>query len=65
MNANVLKVIMGHSLGDDLTAWYAEVGEDGDFVRAEMDRCPLGFTPSVPAPPQSAKPTDEVIQVLA
>jgi len=53
MNANVLKVIMGHSLGDDLTAWYAEVGEDGDFVRAEMERCPLGFTLPPFAAPQS------------
>jgi len=64
MNANVLKVIMGHSLGDDLTAWYAEVGEDGDFVRAEMDRCPLGFTLPLFAAPKSVE-RQEAVELTA
>jgi integrase len=62
MNANVLKVVMGHSLGDDLTAWYAEVGEDGDFVRAEMDRCLLGFSLPKFAAPQSAERRETAAQ---
>ena len=43
MNGNVLKKIMGHSKGRDVTDRYSRAADDMDFVRAEMERCPLGF----------------------
>jgi integrase len=62
INPGALKRLLGHSKGSDITARYSRAAENLEFLRAEMDRCPLGFT--LPAP-LSIRPTLEVAEVSA
>jgi len=49
MNSGALKRLMGHSKGSDMTARYSRAAENMDFLRAEMERCELGFSiPELP-----------------
>lgn len=50
MNVGALKRVLGHSKGSDVTARYSRAADDAAFLRAEMDRCALGF--SFPVAPE-------------
>jgi len=60
INPGALKRLLGHSKGSDITARYSRAAENLEFLRAEMERCPLGFTLPAVAAPQSAEPQEAV-----
>lgn len=51
MNPHVLKRIMGHGEGKDVTVRYLRISEEK--MRSEMDRCGLGFDLPKPAAPSA------------
>jgi hypothetical protein len=63
-NPGALKRLLGHSKGSDITARYSRAAENLDFLRAEMERCPLGFTLPAIAAPKHAE-LQEVIEATA
>lgn len=44
MSEEVLKRLLGHSRGSDITTRYSRASDDMDFVRKEVERVGLGFT---------------------
>jgi hypothetical protein len=51
MNAKVSETLMEHSHGTKVRDRYIKTGEKQDFIRAEIERCGLGFNlPTVVAP---------------
>ena len=59
MHPLVLKKLLGHSKGSDVTDRYCHIGDDADYVRNEMNRCCLGFTlPKIAPPPTLFAPLE-------
>jgi integrase len=55
INPSAFKRLLGHSKGSDITARYSRAAENLEFLRSEMERCPLGFTLPAVAGPQLAE----------
>ena len=63
MNPSALKYIIGHSKGRDVTSRYNFATTDRPFLRAEMERCPIGF--SIPVVVPITEPAREVEMATA
>jgi integrase len=65
INPGALKRLLGHSKGSDITARYSRATENLDFLRDEMERCPLGFALPEAAAPKRAERRETAVQVSA
>ncbi len=65
MHPLVLKKLLGHSKGSDVTNRYSHVADDADYVRSEMNRCGIGFTLPKIAPLAPLFPSLEPCEAIA